>query len=94
MQDAMMLSFDGYGKLQFDQVLTADDFKELLVQKPKERQHTYSWILLLSYCVSHMVNNTLEKKPYLSGVLIYLEYAVTFSVTWNQHLYSFCISVV
>ena len=52
----MRLSFEGSGKMPpVDQILTADEFTELLVQKPEKlgSDGTNSWMLLLGYCVSH-----------------------------------------
>ena len=53
----MRFSFEGAGKMPpVDQILTADEIKELLVQKPEKlgADGTNTWMLLLCYCVSHM----------------------------------------
>ena len=66
MGDAVRFSFEGAGKMPpVDQILTADEIKELLVQKPEKLRAdelgadgTQTWMLLLSYCVSHVVIDT------------------------------------
>ena len=67
----MRLSFEGIGKLPpVDQMLTADEFTEILVQKPKKlgRHGESSWVLLLGYCVSHNYDTFVIKESHIRVV--------------------------